>query len=117
MEVAWKWIFQRSGLEGPSAFCAPASSKIRRQFTGIVYLYVFTLVLSLSISGSCLAEDFGEIEHVVEHEQHHEHQVGAETEQGNAYARSHRHGAEAVGVDLGFRRVVERVDHHEMVLE
>src|SRR5450759_4736665 len=62
-----------------------------------------------------MAEQACQIQHVVEHDNHHQDEVRPQTEQRNAHARGHRHRAEMLGIDLLFRHIVQRVDHYEMV--
>src|ERR1035437_7952711 len=112
MGVAWKWMLQRSAYGWSAAFCAragsqadrtPAIGKMSGRFTRIsVSSRQSSAINPLSLLGEQACQD----QDVVQHKEHHHHQVRAETEQGNTHARRHRHRAKTFGIDLLFRYIV-----------
>src|ERR1035438_2396696 len=110
MEVAWKWTLHRSAegslpacwaLAGSQAHRTPEISKMSGRFTNMSFplnqsVRRFHKLCALRV----MAEQAGQVQHVVEHENHHQDQVRPQTEQRNAHAPGHRHGTALLGVDL-----------------
>src|SRR5215469_7569184 len=58
----------------------------------------------------------GQVHDVIQHQEHHQQQVSTQCHQRNLYAGGHRHRPERGSVDLLFRHIVQRMDHHEVIV-